>query len=433
MQKVLIVTYYWPPAGGPGVQRWLYFVKYLRDFGMEPVLYIPDKPHYPITDPELQRAVPEGLRIYRSRFWEPYLMAGLFGRRKTRRISSGIIRKQNRSWTEKLLLWIRGNLFIPDARRNWVSAARRELPAILESEGIRTVITTGPPHSLHLIGMEAQRRSAVRWIADFRDPWTEIGYQSALYLGGRARQKHEELERQVLQEASVVIATSQTTATDLGKVGGRSVQVITNGYDLDPAAGGQPDGPFVLAHIGSLLSGRNPQALWSALGQLCREDTAFAESFRLELTGLVSPEVEADLKRFGIWDHVQIEPYLPHAEAVVRQRQAQILLLIEIDAPETRGILPGKLFEYMAASRPVLAVGPEGWEAAALVRESGCGAGFTYEQRDAIVQQLQEWFIRYREGTLDGKATGIEKYHRKALTEQLVKEVLWESSAGNPS
>ncbi len=433
MQKVLIATYYWPPAGGPGVQRWLYFVKYLRGFGVEPVLYIPEKPHYPITDPELQQLVPKGLCIYRSRFWEPYRLAGLFARRKTRRISSGIIRKQDRSWTEKLLLWIRGNLFIPDARRNWVAVARRELPAILENEGIRTVITTGPPHSVHLIGLEAKKRHGVRWVADFRDPWTEIGYQSSLYLGGRAQRRHRELEEQVLREADCVVATSRKTAADLGKIAGRPVQVITNGYEMQPAEGAQPEGPFVLAHVGSLLSGRNPFALWSALGQLCKEDAQFAESLSLELTGLVSPEVESALKRFGIWDRVRIEPYIPHAEAVQRQRQAQVLLLIEIDAPETRGILPGKLFEYMAASRPVLAIGPEEWEASALVREAGCGSGFTYDQRDAIIEQLRIWFREYQSGTLNGKAAGIEKYHRKALTEQFAKEILWESSAGNPS
>ena len=237
----------------------------------------------------------------------------------------------------------------------------------------------------------------------------------------------------MLREADEVIATSRKTAEDLGKTANRTVRVITNGYDREPAAGFQPEEPFVVAHIGSLLSGRNPMALWSAMGQLCKEDPSFREQFRLELTGLVSPEVQAALKRFGIWEHVRIEPYVPHADAVRRQRQAQVLLLIEIDSPETRGILPGKLFEYMAASRPVLAVGPSAWEAAAMVRESGCGAGFTYEQRDGIIGQLREWFGAYRRGVLDCRVTGIRKYHRKALTEQLVKEILWESSAGNPS
>ena len=434
MHKVLVVTYYWPPAGGPGVQRWLFFVKYLRDFGFEPVLYLPETPHYPLTDPDLEREVPENLTVYRSQFWEPYAWARLFGRKKAGRISSGIIQRRNPGLVERLLLWARGNFFIPDARKFWVKKAVRELPGILDQEGITTLVTTGPPHSLHLIGLElSRRRPNLKWVADFRDPWTEIGYHSAMSLGKRARRKHRELETQVLGAADRVMATSQVTADSLGSHTPRPVAVITNGFDRQPARGDQPDGAFVVAHIGSLLSGRNPDALWQALATLLRDTPGFREDFRLELTGLVSEEVMESLREHGLETHTKIHAYVPHREAIIRQEKAQLLLLLEIDSPETRGIVPGKLFEYMAAARPILAIGPDGWEAADRVIGSGCGAGFRYGQMDEILAQLRQWYDLYRKGALSVRPGGVAQYHRRELTGRLAKEILWELSSDNPS
>ena len=426
MRKILLILYYWPPAGGPGVQRWLYFVRYLRQFGVEPVLFLPATPHYPLRDPELEQLVPEGLQIYRSRFWEPYVLAGLLGRKKTRRISAGIIRRKSPGLLEKALLWVRGNLFIPDARKNWVRPALRELPAILEKEGIDTVLTSGPPHSLHLIGMGLKHQANLRWLADFRDPWTEIGYMDALYPGRRAMRRQRELESAVLGAADGIITTSHTTARAFRELTSRPIHVVTNGYDGQPADGRQPEGDFVLAHIGTLLSDRNPKSLWAALKSLKDSLPGFAGRLRIELTGLVSGEIMQSLKQQDLWEHTLIRPYVPHREAVALQRQAQVLLLLEIDSPGTRGILPGKLFEYMAASRPVLAIGPEGWEAAALVEESGCGHGFSYSQDGAIKACLQQWFEAYGQGALHQPPGGVENYSRRATTEKLVNEVLWE-------
>lgn len=425
MNNILILTYYWPPAGGPGVQRWLYFSRYLREFGFRPVLYVPERPHYPVQDPDLLKSVPEGIRVYRSRFWEPYGLASLFSRKKTRRISSGIIQREDPGFLERIFLWIRGNLFIPDARKYWMGKALSELPDILESEGIQTIITTGPPHSLHLIGLALKRSQNIRWIADFRDPWTDIGYHDALRLGSRAKRIHAQMERDVLKAADRVVATSTHTAESFRKIAERPVDVITNGYDGDPASGRQPEGDFVVAHIGSLLSGRNPEALWRAIAALREGDPAFRAAFRLELTGLTSPEIERSLRKTGIWEATHLQGYVPHGEAINRQRNAQVLLLIEIDRAETRGIVPGKLFEYMAAARPVLAVGPRGWEAAQRLEAAGCGKGFTYSEEAAIRAQLAEWFALYRQGKLEQDPSGSLVYSRRNLSRKL-SELLWE-------
>ncbi len=426
MQKVLIVTYYWPPAGGPGVQRWLFFASYLREFGIAPVIYTPKNPHYPILDKALEAQVPREIEVWQREIWEPYRLAGWLGRKRTRRISSGIINRKKPSFLERFLLWTRGNLFIPDARKYWVKPSIKHLRQRLRQEGIRTVITTGPPHSMHLIGLglkEADR--GLRWIADFRDPWTSIGYHQALYLGKYARNRHKTLEAKVLKTADAVVTTSQRTRQEFQGITDRPVHVITNGYSGARNRKGQPEGPFRLAHIGSLLSGRNPLALWKALAGLVRTHAGFGKDLEIELTGVVSEEVLQSLRDHHLEPYLSLHPYVSHGRALEMQRHAQVLLLLEIDAPETRGIIPGKLFEYMAASRPVLGIGPAGWEAGELLQSCGCGAFYGYDQEEAISAKLLEWYTAYQEGILEMEAEGVAGFHRRALTERLVKEVIW--------
>ncbi|MDG1573034.1 glycosyltransferase family 4 protein [Robiginitalea sp. M366] len=428
MRKVLIITYYWPPAGGPGVQRWLYFVRYLAGMGIQPVLFLPEHPHYPLQDPELEALVPEGISVYRSSFWEPYRLAALLGRKTTHRVSAGMIDKKDPGWAERLMRWIRGNFFIPDARRFWIRPALQKLPAILEKERPDWVITTGPPHSLHLIGLGLKKRLDIRWAADFRDPWTGIGYHDFMFPGSRARRRHRDFERQVLQHANVVITTSRKTAESFREQTAVPVHVVTNGYNHTPASGDQPEGPFRIVHTGSLLGGRNPENLWAVLQELLQEEAGLVRDLRLEFTGLVSAEVRQSLETAGLNAYSNFHPYVPHKQAMAQMREAQVLLLPEIDSAQTREILPGKLFEYMAAARPILAIGPDGWEAAQLVEETGCGVAFTYQERATLKAHLRKWYQAYKAGALRGDPPRIEGYHRKALTEKLVNEVLWVSS-----
>lgn len=425
MQKVLIVTYYWPPAGGPGVQRWLYFASYMREFGIDPVIYTPENPHYPIRDEGLKAQVPSGIKIYRKSIWEPYHLAGFVSRKKTKRISSGIINREKPSVIERLLLWVRGNLFIPDARKFWVKPSVKYLEGILEKEKIDTVITTGPPHSLHLIGLGLKKIKGIKWIADFRDPWTSIGYHDVLYLSKRTRNKHELLERQVLRRADRVITTSEKTRNQFKEVTGRPIHVVTNGYSGARNQKGQPPGSFSLAHIGSLLSGRNPLALWRALKNLVNKHEDFKEDLVIELIGLVSEEVIQSLEDNGLNPFLSVTPYLPHRDALSIQRKAQVLLLLEIDSPQTASIIPGKMFEYLAAARPILAIGPVEWEAGQRVEECESGAYFGFADQERIEAQLLQWYRVYQNGQLEVNGKGVSRYHRRELTGRLVKEVLW--------
>ncbi len=426
MQRVLIITYYWPPAGGPGVQRWLKFVKYLRDFDIEPIVYIPENPNYPIIDESLLDEVPTGIKIYKKPIYEPYGFARLFSKKKTKKISAGIINSKNQSLVEKVLLWIRGNLFIPDARKFWIKPSVNFLMDVIEKENIGTVITTGPPHSLHLIGLELKKSTKIRWITDFRDPWTSIGYHKKLKLTKASQAKHKQLEHLVLNEANKIIVTSNTTGKEFSKITQKPITVITNGYDSNKDGPVALDVDFTISHIGSLLTGRNPLNLWKALSELIYEYPDFKKCFKLQLAGVISSDVLESIYFYGLQPYTHLLGYLSHDEALQYQKKSQVLLLIEIDAEETQGIIPGKVFEYMASKRPILGVGPAHWEVADLIAESNTGKAYTYLQFNELKSTLLQWFQEYKKEQLALPKAIVEQYHRRELTAKLSKYLAWE-------
>ncbi|MBT8312956.1 MAG: glycosyltransferase [Maribacter sp.] len=421
MKKVLIITYYWPPAGGPGVQRWLKFVKYLPDFKILPVVYIPENPNYPIVDESIVNEIPKGINIYKHPIREPYALARLFSGKKVKRISSGIIKSTDQSFIESILLWVRGNFFIPDARKNWVRPSVRFLTQIIDKEEIDTVITTGPPHSVHLIGLQLKLNKGVKWLADFRDPWTSIGYHKELKLTAKSQKKHKRLEYEVLNSADTIVVTSKTTKKEFQGITNKPIAVITNGFDSDYRGGTPLTESFTIAHIGSLLSGRNPKVLWHVLAELLKENVDFKKHFKLRLAGVVSEDVLHCIHDAGLKEHTEIVGYLSHGEAMLLQQESQVLLLVEIDSDETKGILPGKLFEYLSAKRPILAIGPNDWDAAQIIADTHSGTTFGYGSEIELKNVILKWFAAYKDKNLTIETIGVEKYSRRELTRELAK------------
>ncbi|WP_177765406.1 glycosyltransferase family 4 protein [Flavobacterium sp. I3-2] len=419
-KKVLIITYYWPPAGGPGVQRWLKFVKYLPDFDIEPIVYIPENPNYPIVDTQLASEINPNIIILKNKISEPYKLAGFFSKKSTNTISSGIIpNKRKQSFLDKFLLYIRGNFFIPDARVGWVKPSVSYLENYLIANPVDLIITTGPPHSLHLIGLELKKKLNCKWFADFRDPWTTIGYHKELKLTQASKEKHLQLEREVLNSANHILVTSPTTKKEFSKLTTKSISVITNGYDVEYIEKRPMDSKFSIAHIGSFLSDRNPRIFWKALSELIKENKDFRDDFELKLIGKVSQEILDVISEFKLSDYLNNLGYLSHNEALIQQKSSQVLLLVEINSDETVGIIPGKLFEYMAAERPILAIGPEDADFAQIIKETNSGTFFTYEQKDEIKEQILKLYDLYKQNELKVYAMGLQYYSRKKLTEKL--------------
>ena len=423
-KKILIITYYWPPAGGPGVQRWLKFVKYLPDFGIQPIVYIPENPTYPIIDQNLVSEVSDKAIIIRKPIFEPYQLASFFSKNKTKKISSGIIpNKKKQTTLDKVFLWIRGNLFIPDARVYWKKPSVVFLEKYIQENDIHTIVTSGPPHSLHLIGLELKQKLAINWLADFRDPWTTIGYHKSLKLSSFAAKKHKKLESQVLNTADTIIVTSKTTKVEFEALTNKPIEVITNGFDVELVAPQTLDTKFSLAHIGSFLSDRNPEILWQTLVELIAEIESFKSHLELKLIGAVSQEVLETIEKFGLNQYLNNLGYVSHQEAIEHQKKSQVLLLIEIDSEDTKSIIPGKLFEYMVSNRPIVAIGPKDSDFAEIITTTNTGVFFEYSEKEKLKKVLTSFYNQFLEGKLQSNGVGLQKFSRKNLTKQLVELV----------
>lgn len=423
MKRALIISYYWPPSGGAGVQRWLKFVKYMRLSGWEPIVYTPENPEYPERDTSLLKDVPQGMTLLRQPIWEPYdLYKKLLGQRKEEKINAAFLseKKKNRH-LENLSVWIRGNFFIPDARKFWIKPSVKYLQRYLTDHPVEMIISTGPPHSMHLIAMPLASQFKIPWLADFRDPWTNIDFYKDLRLSARADALHRKLEKLVLNQADAVTVISNSMADDFNKIVPRNYDVVTNGFDQDDIveADLEPDTKFSIAHIGTLVNSRNPLILWEALKSMIGEDPQFASDLEIKLVGKVDFQVTTSIGEHGLTEFVRRIDYMPHDEVVLCQRQSQVLLLIINNTPNAKMILTGKFFEYLAAKRPILCLGPVAGDAAKILSETQAGLIAGFDDLQAMKQHIQKFYRDYKSGTLQSDGKEIDRFSRRSLTRDL--------------
>ncbi|MBO7084081.1 MAG: glycosyltransferase family 4 protein [Bacteroidales bacterium] len=422
MKRVLIITYYWPPSGGSGVQRWLKMSKYLPENGWQPVIYTADGAEYPVEDPSLEKDVCAEAEVIRRPIVEPYNFYKKFlGIKKDQKVKAGFIDEtgKQKGWKERLSVWIRGNFFIPDARCWWVKPSVKYLKAYLKDHPVDAIISTGPPHSMHLIAMKLKEALGLPWIADFRDPWTEIDFYDELHLSKWADRKHHRLEHEVLTKADKVVAVGWDMAEGLKRLGASHVDVIPNGYDWDTQAKNNVtplSSDFTLTHIGIIGSNRNEHLFWKALGELKAADPQFAAKLRIRLIGQIDQSVVQSIESNGLKNNTEFIPYIPHDQIQAQQASSQVLLLFINNTPNAKGILTGKLFEYIAAGRPILCIGPEDGDAARLLDETQAGTTVGFENKEKMKAIIKGLYQSYLENGLpSNRNKEIEKYSRKAL------------------
>ena len=429
MKRVLIITYYWPPSGGSGVQRWLKMSKYLPENGWQPVIYTTEGAEYPIVDPSLEKDVAPEVEVIRRPIFEPYAFYKKFlGMKKEETVKMGFIqeKEKKKSWKEDLSLWIRGNLFIPDARRWWVKPSVRYLKSYLKGHPVDAIISTGPPHSMHLIAMKLKEALGIPWIADFRDPWTEIDYYNDLHLTRCSDRKHHRLEHEVLTKADKVVTVAPDGARRLGRLGNRNVGVIYNGFDRDDDAQTPISLPesFTITYLGVLSKIQNPKNLWQVLGELIKEDEKFNKDLKINIIGQIDNSVSQSIEEQGLSQHVTYSPYIPHDQvsAVHRSSTLLLLLLMPDSEPRAKALLTGKLFEYLASGRPILCIGPEDGDAARILKETQAGVTVRFEDRERMKETIKELYHKYLENGLpDNSNAEIERYSRRELTKQYAK------------
>ena len=424
MKKVLIITYYWIPSGGAGVQRWVKFAKYLRQYGWEPIIYTPENPEYPSIDHSFEKDIPADITVLKTPIWEPYNVYRNLTGKKNQAINAGFISENKKQgWKDKLSIWIRGNFLIPDPRRFWIKPSVRFLSDYLKENPVDAVITTGPPHSMHLIGMGLKKNfPSLPWVADFRDPWTNIDFYKDLNLTWLADKIHHKLEREVIQNADTVLVVSRGMEEEFALMKPKKLRVITNGYDESDAQVGPLtlDGRFSISHIGTLNAARNPRIVWKVLSEICAENVAFKNDLQIQLVGKVDFSVLEDIQSYGLQDQLLKIDYLSHSEAIAKQNSSQVLMLLINQSGNAKGILTGKFFEYLAAKRPILAVGPTDGDAAVVLNETGAGVIVDFADEPETKTAILNYYNQYKKGTLSVQSESVERFSRRSLTGELV-------------
>lgn len=431
---MLIITYYWPPTGGAGVQRWLKFSKYFRQFGWEPVIYTPSNPDFPIHDETLLKDIPENITVLKRPITEPYdIYRKIMRKKKTETVNQGFLSEgKENTFLQSAMIWVRGNFFIPDARKFWIKPSVAYLSDYIQKNRIDAVISTGPPHSMHLIAMGLKQKHNIPWIADFRDPWTQIDFYSQLKLSSYADNRHKKLENQVLTRADKVVTVSPTCGTDLEKLGKRKVDVITNGFDTDDfvsmaiGINQQMLEGFLFHHIGALNKDRNPYTLWKVLGDLCKERPELKKDLKLRFTGKTDAIVFESLRQNGLEENFQRSDYMPHSEVVKLMVQSPVLLLPLNNTPNNAGVLSGKLFEYLAARRPIFGIGLPDADAASILKETKAGVMVDFDDYEGTKKQITELYQKYKTGNLKIESNSIDKYSRENCAKEyalLLKQI----------
>ena len=428
MKKVLILTYYWPPSGGAGVQRWLKFTKYLKTYGWEPIIYTAENGEIPVVDMSLLKDVPEELTILKTPIWEPYQLYKRFiGRKKDDKINASFLSENKKAGlSEKISIWIRGNFFIPDARKFWIKPSINYLKNYIIKNNIEYIISSGPPHSMHLIALGLKNKfTSLKWVADFRDPWTNIDFYDKLMLTKRSNNKHHRQELNVLTTADIILSIGKGMSDEFlniyQKSGGKNInkfKVISNGFDADDIKTSDivKDKKFSIAHIGTLVKDRNPIVLWKVLKKLTDTRDDFRSQLEIKLVGKVDIFVKEQLEYYGLINFVNKIEYLPHSEVIIEQQKSKVLLLLINNTKNAKDILTGKFFEYMASGSPILAIGPIDGELADIIKQTQTGLISNFEDEITLEKNILNLFVNQ---SIQTNGEEVIKYSREELTKKL--------------
>lgn len=431
MKRVLIITYYWPPTGGSGVQRWVKFARYLPSEGWQPVIYTPENPEQLAVDTTLEAEIPAEAEIIKTRITEPYELYKKFLRKSghsKEAVEVNPVNAQNKSFLQKAAMWVRGNLFRPDPRCMWISPSVRFLKKYLAEHPVDLIVSTGPPQSMHLIGRRLARETGLPWIADFRDPWTKIFYFKHLSMTRATEKWHHRMEKKVLDEASAVVAVSPLVQQDFQAMTQTPVELITNGFDeCDFAsercreADGGPGREFVMTHTGLFAADGNPTVLWDVLAAKAGKDADFRKTLRIKLIGKTDEQIIKAIKDAGLEENLIDMGYQPHAKAVELQRKASLLILPLRKEPEYKAVLPGKLFEYLASWRPVLGIGQTDGAMSMILNTTKTGIVLDWEDRASVARFIDLCWESHLEGRLTVEDADISMFTRKNLTHRMVQ------------
>lgn len=426
-QKILVITYYWPPSGGSGVQRWLKFVKYLPDFGWKPYVFTPKNPALVQRDDSLLKDVHPNAEIIRLPIREPYeLFFKLSGNAKKEERSikpSELLLNKRKSIFYRVASWIRGNFFIPDPKIFWVRPAVKFLSAYLKEHDIQNIVTTGPPHSVHLIGLRLKKRNpALNWLADFRDPWSEWPFLESFNMSGPVKARHRKLENQVITKADHVLTITPYYVKRFEELSSRKVEFIPNGFDEEDFAGINyiRANQFIIRHVGIVYDMADPRPLIAAVSKFLQKQGVASNDLIIEFVGEVNAGFRRHIEQSPISNIVRFRPPIQHKELMALYSDTGMLLLNIEGYKHAEGLLPGKLFEYLATGLPILGIGPEKGNAAELLNATNGGCMFDSKRTEDMSLFIKSAYLQWQSNSQSVRVTGrTSDYSRKSLTRKI--------------
>ena len=425
MKKVLIITYYWPPGSGPGVQRFLKCSKYLRDVGWEPIILTVDNGSYPSLDQSLEQDIPTGLNVYKSLSFEPFRWYNLLKGKSSKNTSVGAIGLQGSSFFQRLSLYIRANFFIPDARVGWNRFAIKKARTIFKEHKIDAIISTGPPHSSHLIADRLKKEYNKPWLVDLRDPWTTVFYNAYFPRTDRTKKKDKQLEDLVLKNSDSVSVVSQGMLDEFSERS-NDISLIYNGFDEDDFKGltSTKNEKFTIAYIGNFKPNQNAVLVWECLKELGDKNAQFKSDLNISLTGNIDSSIVNLLQENGLKEQLSIEGFAAHHTAVQRMLDASLLLFVIPVSERNHLIITGKLFEYLATGNPILAIGPTNGNASALLKDAQRDEMLDYNDKDNILLQIESAYTSWKNKSIPQYSLNdLEPFTKKGLTEKLANKL----------
>jgi glycosyltransferase involved in cell wall biosynthesis len=420
MKKVLIITYYWPPSGGAGVQRWLKFAKYLPEFGWQPIVLTVDPQYasYPQRDESLLSEVEPNCLVYTTKSFELYnLYKTISGKKEVP--YGGFANDSKEGIFQKVSKFLRGNFLLPDPRKGWNRYALKKAIELIGQYNIDTVVTTSPPHSTQLTGLKLKQKFNIRWIADLRDPWTDIYYYSQFNHTPWARRIDRNYERSVVENADILVTVSEDVKRLFAEKSELAVAdkiaVIPNGFDGDdftmPVV--QTEKRKIITYTGTISDAYDVECLLKAMSRL---DDQLKAGLLIRFVGKVPPSVEHQFRATGL--ELEFVGYVDHPKSIEYLFRSDLLLLVIPKVKNNRGILTGKFFEYLASRKPILAIGPTDGDLAKIVQETQCGKLFDYDDTEGILMYMQHQLS----GTGDIVNSELaNQYSRKELTRKMVQ------------
>lgn len=423
MKKVLIISYYWPPGSGSGVQRFLKFSKYLNQFGWEPVILTVKNGNFSSLDFSLQSEIPDNTLVFKSKSFEPYYWYNLLFGKKIKKSTSGSIGLASGSIFSKLALYIRANLFIPDARIGWNYFAFKKAQEILRNHQIDAVISTGPPQSSHLIAEKIKAKYNLPWIVDLRDPWTSVFYNSLFPKTERTIVKDKKIEDRIVKNADALSVVSSGLVEEF-KGRNSNINLIYNGYDetdFEEQTVVKDKDSFVITYVGNFMASQNVESFWFVLSKLIDSNIDFRDRLKIKIVGNADELILNSISEFGLESFSEIVGFVDHKKAIQYMQESNLLLFVIPDADQNQKIITGKLFEYLASGNDILSYGPTNGDASSILEEMGKTKMLDYKDIEGVENQITQCFNKKGKEKSISVPLKIKNYSRKSLTQQLSK------------